>query len=1061
PRIVLPDSVLREFSFEQLEMILLHELAHVRRHDMLIRESIFVLRIVHWFNPAAWWAFHRMEVEREIACDELVLDVTGADRRQSYGLTLLNVAQRDSAPVLSPGLLGASDKSTRLQRRLAMIRDYRARSWKMTLLGVVVIVVTSAVGLTNPPAVNTTEATQTTEAPQTTETPDGTVDEEAPEAQSDEPADGSSNPASKTSFEVKGRCLDDEGNPLKEAEVVLFLFDSYGAPPTQTWRRQTGASGEYRFGDLKPLSEVEGRSQSFCVAGRKPKYASSARMIFVSEKRTDFDLTLASNSGTLSGRVTNEREEPLARADVFLPTAGVPLPGFMNAVTDKDGRFAIPDLKCWNAKDTETFDPKTGFGTVVSQCYIYVKHADYPLTRGGYSGIPQEVDVQLKPGMIIEGRVVDIVTGRLAAGAVVSAQGNKEHGWAQVTADENGEYRLVLNADQYNIWAQTNDRTSVALNSFTGPTGKTTRAPDLELISGGIIAGKVVEKTTGKPLSKLPNGQHLSIGHHGPAFPKSGAAVGVAAVAGDGSYRLRVAPGANYPYLMHLVDAERTPRNATALEPIIVREGETVTLDFHVGAIAEDLSQARPQPRTVAKGKPRGIAAAITPREDSPAARHGRRSQPRDTAAATTAREADSKPEVDQPIPRRRDTVVGKLLDQLDELRPNGGQDEWAQVLRDLIEIGPEAVPELIDEMDATNDEYMLRCLGFVVRGIGDERVIPALIRALPKTCEAGKSDMGYIAKDPELLSFMQKHEMSHLNTALRNTHYSIGRPVNELRVALQKLSGTKHGEDEIVHVILEGTPRQRFLQRSLYQRCAERWAAWWEMHWKEHTDDERYAHVNLAPLADEPNSAEGFPHGPQARIKVRHSNHILESVRDPKARWVFHDFDTGRISELPADLRVAERGFERLDDILAWASREGFDVMGTEYTPPGSETSHYVLRGLGLTAWQIETDRWNSLETEVRSSKPLKMGTRTDGLLARFDAANGQYVADETATFLFQTREGGYGAIFVEVEVHDDRFKPEKPASDDDNVSPISKGRRFAYTLINGIAANGTDRGN
>jgi hypothetical protein len=35
---------------------------------------------------------------------------------------------------------------------------------------------------------------------------------------------------------------------------------------------------------------------------------------------------------------------------------------------------------------------------------------------------------------------------------------------------------------------------------------------------------------------------------------------------------------------------------------------------------------------------------------------------------------------------------------------------------------------------------------------------------------------------------------------------------------------------------------------------------------------------------------------------------------------------------------------------------------MGTEYTPPGGEP-HYVLRGLGLALWQIETDRWETLE--------------------------------------------------------------------------------------------------
>src|SRR5262249_25182985 len=155
---------------------------------------------------------------------------------------------------------------------------------------------------------------------------------------------------------------------------------------------------------------------------------------------------------------------------------------------------------------------------------------------------------------------------------VVCAQGVQERGWAQVVANEKGIYRLVLTADAYNIWAKAKDRISVALDSFSGPIGETTQAPDLELITGDFIVGKGVYKATGGPLIKLPGGQPLHIGHHGPAFPKSGAAVGAARVADDGTYRLRVAPGDNYPYLMHDVEAERTPRNATKLPPIVVEE---------------------------------------------------------------------------------------------------------------------------------------------------------------------------------------------------------------------------------------------------------------------------------------------------------------------------------------------------------------------------------------------------------------------------------------------------------------------------------------------------------
>jgi hypothetical protein len=205
--------------------------------------------------------------------------------------------------------------------------------------------------------------------------------------------------------------------------------------------------------------------------------------------------------------------------------------------------------------------------------------------------------------------------------------------------------------------------------------------------------------------------------------------------------------------------------------------------------------------------------------------------------------------------------------------------------------------------------------------------------------------------------------------------------------------------------------------------------------------------------LAEASRAFGNFPQGPGAKIAGRHTNHVLESVRNPKAKWVFLDLDTGRQSALPQQLRAAPGQPERLDDILAWAAREGFDLMGTEYRLPGEEKPHYVLRGLGLALWQIKTERWKTLEADLRENRPLDMGRRTDGLLARFDPARKRYVPEETATFLFHTREGGYGVIFVGVEVHDDGLKPGGFSTGENELNPVAfhKGRRFAFSLITG----------
>lgn len=110
------------------------------------------------------------------------------------------------------------------------------------------------------------------------------------------------------------------------------------------------------------------------------------------------------------------------------------------------------------------------------------------------------------------------------------------------------------------------------------------------------------------------------------------------------------------------------------------------------------------------------------------------------------------------------ETVTNQLLGKLKE--QNAGpivfNDPWWGTLQELVGQGPAAVPELIEELDATQDEGMLRCLGFVLRAINDKRAVPALIHAIPKTLVTGVYDMGLKLNDPTLAKFAQEQGTSH-----------------------------------------------------------------------------------------------------------------------------------------------------------------------------------------------------------------------------------------------------------------------------------------------------------
>jgi beta-lactamase regulating signal transducer with metallopeptidase domain len=413
-------------------------------------------------------------------------------------------------------------------------------------------------------------------------------------------------------------------------------------------------------------------------------------------------------------------------------------------------------------------------------------------------------------------------------------------------------------------------------------------------------------------------------------------------------------------------------------------------------------------------------------------------------------------------VQKKTATTVRKLLDQVKategrHMREASGVISSA--IRDLVTIGPDAVPALIEELDTTQNERMMRTLGFTLRAIGDKRAVPALIRTIPKTCQPPSSDYGCRVDDAGLMAFMRKHDWDWGDEDRSPDNFSFGRPVVEISGALQKLTGQSNGEMEIMTVFLNGSDHQQRQQRRLYQRSAQRWAEWWEANWKQQVADEAYAHVSLYVRKDLETGRE-FPHGPNVKFAEPSEGMILQSIHAPEAeevtpfgKIVFMDLDTGRIGGLPKHLRSPDGAPEKMDEISAWAAREGFDVMGTEYIPPGEKQPHYVIRSLGLTAWQIKTDLWNTIEDELKKPEAPSLGTPADGLLAQFDEAKGQYDPKEFVAFLFVTREGGYGALFVGAEVTDTSLKPGTPALPPRETERSSvgfyKGRRLSFRLV------------
>ena len=120
PVLLLPQEA-DEWPCERRRAVLLHELAHVRRRDVLTHWLGLTACAAYWFNPLAWWAASRLRTEREQACDDLVLEA--GERPTDYAAQLLGVARSlRSARALAPAAM-AMARPSNLETRLTAILD--------------------------------------------------------------------------------------------------------------------------------------------------------------------------------------------------------------------------------------------------------------------------------------------------------------------------------------------------------------------------------------------------------------------------------------------------------------------------------------------------------------------------------------------------------------------------------------------------------------------------------------------------------------------------------------------------------------------------------------------------------------------------------------------------------------------------------------------------------------------------------------------------------------------------------------------------------------------------
>jgi hypothetical protein len=105
PIILLPFSICNQLNEEEIKLILLHEIAHLIRQDYIINLIVGLSKVILWFNPFSYLIGKEINLLREIACDEFVIEKTNAPIVYSKALFQLATANPLQKPLFSMGAI--------------------------------------------------------------------------------------------------------------------------------------------------------------------------------------------------------------------------------------------------------------------------------------------------------------------------------------------------------------------------------------------------------------------------------------------------------------------------------------------------------------------------------------------------------------------------------------------------------------------------------------------------------------------------------------------------------------------------------------------------------------------------------------------------------------------------------------------------------------------------------------------------------------------------------------------------------------------------------------------
>jgi beta-lactamase regulating signal transducer with metallopeptidase domain len=936
PMILLPAALASGLTPEQFQAVLLHELAHIRRFDLAVNVLQRLIETLLFFHPLVWWISRRISMERENACDDLVVGMDCG--RVQYADALVRVAELCGrlGPQGQTALAAAGQKPSQLKRRVLRLLGCAERpALRLTRSGLLISLLMIVCVIFAPvvwrSADGAEEKTKGEDKSGTLKTPDPLTPGPSPRKGEGEVL----KPVSMSAWEfsimpveeqrallarVFQRRLEHSRNLYYEVEQLGQSFENDNGKPGKFWKGNAGALVQFRhwrLGDSARMAATTGKFHSGYSSGVNAEEGLARNnTIYTDRKRPPYGqvqyATYDPNDGNsyvywLTGSKYSRDDEDsvytghlfqilLEHKDDMKIAALIPTDKVLLTVPWKPWRTAVP-----GAKRTFLLDPRKGFLPVHCE-----SHYDDPPTQD-------------HPPM-----------------------------WRDEKFDVE-ESRLVGD-----VWMPIKIREEVAASSV----------PNMISVTQWKVTR--IEHGTVKPADLVvpfTEGMHVD-----------DTVLGIS----------------------YTADAQGRPTGGVKLAP---QWNCKPPPGWKQGSVPAEYS----------------MASRLSPADQKMLAAERKKVELKKNQFDALVKKMLSAPTQAEQIETGIEVLrTYKFADDCNE-RP------WALAIRKMIQIGKPAVPRLIEELDRTKQRQTLRALGFILRGIGDPRAIPALIRALPRSLEQPPhSDCGLVIQDdPELLRFMQQHDMDR---TAGGAWFSYGRAFREIIAALGKMTGQTLGWQEINFANFDGSVSQLRIQRTLFLKHQRRWAEWWEKNWKEFVDAEADAQLDrnrkaldryaqeIAAMA-KPSPSMEIPCGPHVVVGAGSICQFIKSFKEWPEEG-FLDLDSGKHPVPDGKLLDDSPEDKPSKELLNWASKEGVDLINVKIKQSGDEKSFYAFQPVGMKVWRIANDRYENLADEVRKSNKIKLPSPWEGPMAQLDEKTGKYDENLTASYLFVTKKGTCGAM-------------------------------------------------